>query len=741
MNPIISAAASSCSLHQLLRSALPHLVTATLLCGLVAVSVSAKAAERAVIAYLDNEMPDYSIAREYAKHRVRFPYIRPVDPARSGAFDGHEQINYASPEGIPLYLDLYTPQHSEHSQDSQHNSTATPLVVLIHGGGWRSGDKSHLTPIAKYLAKRGIAAATISYRTSRQALYPAGLDDVTEALGWLRAHSGDYHLDASKLALLGASSGAHMATLLGNQLGSQHQELPISAIINLDGVVETVSEDVRRFEDKPGKVSYFALWIGGRYQQYPQLWREASPQTYVSPQSPPTLFLNSAQPRFHSGREQYVADLNRYGIKTAIHEIPDTPHTFWLFHPWHDQANAYISQFLNAVFDLDRGAIETSTPDSLSAARIEQLPEPSRTQWRNYFQHSQQLLALDQQLIESELINSHRPLPAVPLRGLSAVYVEGHQLSESELHNLLSYQTPSGGWSKGSDFFTLPRAPRQSFGTETHFVPTFDNGATFAELRLLSQQAQKHPGNALIASALTRAIDLVLSAQMPSGGWPQTFPLRDGYHNWSTYNDNVTANVINLLLDIIQQPAQFRVSPQQLESVKMALSGGVESVIAEQRWLAGRDTGAWGQQHDPITGQLTAARAFEMAALASNESADLLLALMRIKDPSTELQRAIRGGINWLQSIKMVGVRWQRYPDHNSALIADTQAEPLWPRMVDLRSGVALFGDRDGSVHLAVGEISLERQQRYGWYSTKPNLALEHYKNNYSLQVNSPVNP
>jgi pectinesterase len=295
-------------------------------------------AEREVVPRLDHELPDYSIEREFQKHRTRYPDIRPADPTRRGAFVAHENHVYRTVEGQALHLDLYVPG----------GPTGTwPLVVLIHGGGWRSGDRRHMVPLAKSLAEHGYAAASIAYRTSRQALYPAGLEDCEWAARWLLERAEAFHLDAKRVALAGGSSGAHMATLLGNRLGRDHPQVPVGVVVNFDGIVETTSETVREDEDRPGKLSYLALWLGGRYPEYPDLWREASPMTYAGASSPATLFTNSSHPRFHAGRDQYVALLGRHGIATGVLELPDTPHTFWLFHPWHDQALDAMVTFLD----------------------------------------------------------------------------------------------------------------------------------------------------------------------------------------------------------------------------------------------------------------------------------------------------------------------------------------------------------------------------------------------------------
>src|SRR5690606_9421556 len=103
------------------------------------------------------------------------------------------------------------------------------------------------------------------------------------------------------------------------------------------------------YEDSPAKPSAFGLWIGGRYAEFPELWAQASPLGYAGASTPPTLFVNSARPRFRAGRDAYMEKLAAAGVETRAVEIADTPHTFWLFECWLDSASDEIARFLDAA--------------------------------------------------------------------------------------------------------------------------------------------------------------------------------------------------------------------------------------------------------------------------------------------------------------------------------------------------------------------------------------------------------
>lgn len=219
-----------------------------------------------------------------------------------------------------LQFDLYRPTGAK---------GPVPVVVLVHGGGWRSGDRSNLAAMAIGLARRGYAAVALSYRLSGEARYPAAVDDVTDAVRWLREHGQQHGIDEGRIGIAGASAGGQIASLVG-VTGSG-----VQAIVNIDGLSDFTSAQARLYEDDPAKhPSAAAAWFGGRYAEKPELWREASPTFYVNTSTPPMLFIGSAQPRFSVGRDEMAAKLRGHGVDTQTVLLPDTPHSFWLFDPW-----------------------------------------------------------------------------------------------------------------------------------------------------------------------------------------------------------------------------------------------------------------------------------------------------------------------------------------------------------------------------------------------------------------------
>jgi acetyl esterase/lipase len=277
----------------------------------------------------------YDAEHTYAKLIGHYPFIKIASDAMPAGVTKVADQTYVQYGTRCLKLDLYLP------------STATkplPVVIIVHGGGWRSGFRSEFAPMAVRLAQRGYAAATISYRLSGEAGYPASIHDVRAAVRWVRSHAAGYRLDPQRIALAGGSAGGQIASLAGvtghldrfdPQAASSSVPSSVQAIVNIDGLSDFTSEAARANEDDPKKnPSAAGAWFGGRYAEKTALWSEASPIRYVRPGMPPILFVDSAQPRFSVGRDEMIAKMKEAGVASRVLVLPDTPHSFWMFDPW-----------------------------------------------------------------------------------------------------------------------------------------------------------------------------------------------------------------------------------------------------------------------------------------------------------------------------------------------------------------------------------------------------------------------
>jgi len=286
----------------------------------------------------------YSIESTYEKLKKTYPFIIPIKPIISKKIKSKENIVYLKIGKTKLKADVYIPQ--------SYQNKKFPSVILIHGGAWNSGSKENQRCMAQQLALNGFVSISISYRLSTEAPYPAAVSDIKSAIKWARKNAKKYHINPEKLAILGASAGAQLATLVGvtpNSSIYNNSSLfsdDVQAIINIDGIVSFIHPEAQE-SDSAG------MWLGGLEDENPKNWKEASPLEYVNEKSPPTLFINSTQPRFHAGRDDMITILNKYNIYNEIHTIPDTPHSFWLMHPWFETTINFTVSFLNKVLKND----------------------------------------------------------------------------------------------------------------------------------------------------------------------------------------------------------------------------------------------------------------------------------------------------------------------------------------------------------------------------------------------------
>ncbi|MEZ6102621.1 MAG: pectinesterase family protein [Pirellulaceae bacterium] len=291
--------------------------------------------------------PSYTLASAYAKYKKDYPFIRAVEYDSSHGNLRQSNVCYHTVGTRKLSLDIFS---------ADPTTGIKPAVLLVHGGGWSSGDRKLMHPLADYLSRHGFVAITVEYRLSPEARYPAAVDDLKNAVTWVLVNGQGHHIDTNKVAILGCSAGAQLAGLVGltyrvdaSVAGGQN---PIRAIVNIDGVMDFTSEEVRKSEDDPSRESTPASrWLGGRYAERPERWKEASPLYYVDEQSPPIKFVNSSQPRFHAGRDEVIAKLNEYSIDSAVTTFDDAPHSFWLFDPWFEKTGMVVVRFLQKVLN------------------------------------------------------------------------------------------------------------------------------------------------------------------------------------------------------------------------------------------------------------------------------------------------------------------------------------------------------------------------------------------------------
>jgi PelA/Pel-15E family pectate lyase len=293
---------------------------------------------------------------------------------------------------------------------------------------------------------------------------------------------------------------------------------------------------------------------------------------------------------------------------------------------------------------------------------------------------------------------------------------------------VLDWQTGAGAWTKGIDY-TQPR-PAATNAADLWGNGTFDNEATIGELRFLGlvfAANPEAPRAAVWRKSFLRGLDYIFAAQYPNGGFPQVYPLVGGYHDGVTYNDSVMQRVLALLNDVASGKSEVALVPPILRrEAQRRLDLGLRCVLATQlKGADGRRT-IWGLQYDALTLRPCAARNFEPTAASAWESAELAKFLMSLPDPSPELVAAVGDAMAWFRRTSISNITWSRFTN-DAQVVVSPGAPPLWARLYELNTDKPIFGDRDRTIHYAVGELSSERRLGYTWYGNWPAGALEMY--------------
>jgi PelA/Pel-15E family pectate lyase len=400
-----------------------------------------------------------------------------------------------------------------------------------------------------------------------------------------------------------------------------------------------------------------------------------------------------------------------------------------------------ISLLLASASPALSGAVIGTNPPCppLSAERIAALPPADQTAWRDYLDRSAAAFAADKKFYAGELAALGLTAPLVPARARGrAIPVKppGDSFTSPDslrlADNLISFQTPAGGWNKNTDFASRPRHPGERSGYEAGYVGTLDNSATIAPLRYLAAVVQAGgftPTTDRYRAAFQRGLDYLFAAQFPSGGWPQVYPLQGGYHDAITFNDGAVVNVLTFLHEVAAGRGDFAfVAAETRARTAAAVERGLVCVLAAQIVNVDGSRTVWGQQHDPLTLTPVSARAYEMPAQSAGESAGMVRYLMALPEPSPVVITAVHAAAAWFERTRLKDVTYGLAPDGSGHQLTPTPGAPsLWSRYTEIGSDRPLFGDRDRSIHDVVSEISKERRAGYAWFVTSPKSALADY--------------
>jgi len=186
-------------------------------------------------------------------------------------------------DGIQLGLDVYQPSKDD---------TPNPLILITHGGAWEAGDKALYRSYGIDFAALGYTVASVNYRLSGQAPFPAAIEDIRDSIVYLRKNATKFNIDPKRLVIFGSSAGGHLSAFTGlaaNTPGASYlsgiDAKTIKAIISIYGVHDLTNPMYRDRE-------YTQSFMGKSYADAPELYREASTISHVDKNDPPVLLIH-----------------------------------------------------------------------------------------------------------------------------------------------------------------------------------------------------------------------------------------------------------------------------------------------------------------------------------------------------------------------------------------------------------------------------------------------------------------
>lgn len=226
-------------------------------------------------------------------------------------------ITFANPDKVDLTLNVYRPLAIG----------KYPTLIVIYGGAWQRGTPNNDESFSRYMAGKGYTVVAIDYRHAPQYRFPTQIEDVKTALSYIQNHADELEVDLQRIALLGRSAGAHLAMLAAYQPDA----IPVKAVVNYYGPVDLLEGyHDRPFPDPIDTRAVLRKFLGGTPEELPELYRQASPINYITPNLPPSLLVYPSRDRIVQakfGRQLYETSIAR-GNRAVLLEIPWAQHAF-----------------------------------------------------------------------------------------------------------------------------------------------------------------------------------------------------------------------------------------------------------------------------------------------------------------------------------------------------------------------------------------------------------------------------
>ena len=309
----------------------------------------------------------------------------------------------------------------------------------------------------------------------------------------------------------------------------------------------------------------------------------------------------------------------------------------------------------------------------------------------------------------------------------------GGEQSRKVANQLIVRQMDCGGWQKNINYHRLLTKKELAGVRRVGPGATIDNSSTTTEMIFL---AKMYGGckDERYKESFVKALRYLFESQYENGGWPQFYPPRAQGHYSShiTYNDDAMVNVLKLLCAVAENRspfAQLHLSDSLRKQAGDAFDRGIDCILKTQIKVNGEPT-VWCAQHDEHTLAPAAARAYELVSFSGSESADLVLLLMSLPNPSAQVKAAVKGAVKWFENHKVENLGIKRIKagtPQRDVQVVTQEGAVLWARFYDLNTGKPFFCDRDGVKRTSLAEVGQERRGGYSWYTDRAQKVLDAY--------------
>jgi acetyl esterase/lipase len=282
--------------------------------------------------------------------------LKPMTDLPAGVEASYD-VEFGKGGAKPLLLDLFKPKEIK---------KPVPGLIFVHGGAWKEGSRKNYGTYSRHFAAKGYVVATIEYRLSGEAPFPAAIQDVNCAIRWMRANAAKLGVDPNRIGLVGGSAGGHLVLLaayaandpeLEGTGGNNGVSSRVQAVVDIYGLVSLGART------PPGRVRFIRAraidpvvqFMGGkRADDDPELYAKASPITHVTKDAPPTLILHGTVDELvkiaHS--DKLAAKLSELGVPYLYDRIEGWHHGMDIVKEVHEHCEWMMDQFFAQVLPL-----------------------------------------------------------------------------------------------------------------------------------------------------------------------------------------------------------------------------------------------------------------------------------------------------------------------------------------------------------------------------------------------------